>query len=123
MFENTIIKSFAGAHNLRNYKGKCEQLHGHNWKVEVTIKGSSLVPKTGILLDFTELKRMLNLILERLDHKYLNELPPFLKINPSSENISRYIFIELKKLIKSRKIKLYKVKIWESDSSFASYSE
>jgi len=123
MFENTIIKTFSGAHRLRNYRGKCERLHGHNWKVKVTIRGNKLEEKTEILMDFTKLKKILNEILSKLDHKYLNEIHPFKKINPSSENIAIYIYEQLKNKIKNKSCKVFKVDVWENETNCASYFE
>src|SRR3989304_1721426 len=104
MYELTIISDFAAAHNLRGYEGECENLHGHNWKVEVMVTSKEL-NKIGLAVDFRVLKKMLEGILEKLDHKYLNEILPFDKENPSSENIARYIFNQFKKEIKGKGIK------------------
>lgn len=122
MYELTIISDFAAAHNLRGYEGECENLHGHNWKVEVTVANRGL-NKIGLAVDFKVLKRILKDILENLDHKYLNEIPPFDKENPSSENLARYIFKQFKKAIKDKNIKVAKVKVWESDNAAATYYE
>ena len=91
MFELKIKKDFAGAHNLRDYNGKCENLHGHNWVIYLYVQGSEQ-QKNGILVDFKTLKACLNSILDELDHCYLNELPMFRELNPSAENLARYIF-------------------------------
>ncbi|MBI5875035.1 MAG: 6-carboxytetrahydropterin synthase QueD [Deltaproteobacteria bacterium] len=122
MYELTIISDFAAAHNLRGYEGECENLHGHNWKVEVTVAGKGL-NKIGLAKDFKVLKRILEGILEELDHKYLNEIPPFDKENPSSENIARHIFKQFQKGIKGKGVKAAKVKVWESDRAAATYYE
>lgn len=121
MFEIYIKSDFSSAHFLREYKGKCEDLHGHNWDVEVLILAKN-VNKIGIAIDFKELKYKLNAILEKLDHKCLNNLSYFKKINPTSENIAKYIFDQLKPRLKNKFIKLFKVTVWESKSSYASYS-
>ena len=105
MYELTILSDFAAAHNLRGYEGECENLHGHNWKVEVMVTSKEL-NKIGLAVDFRVLKKMLEGILEKLDHKYLNEILPFDKENPSSENIARYIFNQFKKGIKGKGIKV-----------------
>lgn len=122
MYELTIISDFAAAHNLRFYEGECERLHGHNWKVEVTVAGRRL-DRSGLAMDFKVLKKILENILERLDHKYLNEIMPFDRENPSSENIARYIFNQFKKEIKGKGIKVARVRVWESDNAAATYYE
>ncbi|MEK7842309.1 MAG: 6-carboxytetrahydropterin synthase QueD, partial [Deltaproteobacteria bacterium] len=122
MYELTVISDFAAAHNLRFYEGECERLHGHNWKVEVTVASKKL-NKIGLAVDFKVLKRTLENIIERLDHKYLNEIPPFDKENPSSENIARYIFKQFQKEIKGKDIKAERVKVWESENAAAVYYE
>jgi len=110
--------SFSSAHNLRGYKGKCEDLHGHNWRIEIIIKSKAL-NEIGIVADFTDLKKKLNAVLEELDHKYLNELACFKKINPTSENIARYLY---KKLIPQIPL-LNSVTVWENATSSATYDE
>src|SRR3989337_2491741 len=99
-----------------------ENLHGHNWKVEVMVTSKEL-NKIGLAVDFRVLKKMLEGILEKLDHKYLNEILPFDKENPSSENIARYIFNQFKKEIKGKGIKVARVRVWESDNAAATYYE
>lgn len=116
MYSVKIEGDFSSAHNLRHYKGKCEELHGHNWKVELAVSQNSL-DKTGMLLDFRLLKEKLYLVLEGLDHKYLNNLPYFKKVNPTSENIARYIFDK----VKSKGIRPKSVTVWENNSSCATY--
>lgn len=120
MYEIKVITHFAAAHQLRNFGGKCEQLHGHNWKVEVTIRGEDLNDE-GLLIDFQELRDTTNGILEGLDHSFLNELPAFKDQNPSSENIAVHIFKELRNRLNDNHIDITKVTAWESDSACASY--
>ena len=122
MYELTVISDFAAAHNLRQYEGECENLHGHNWNVEVTVASKKL-NKIGLGVDFKILKRTLENILKRLDHKYLNEIQPFDKENPSSENIARYIFKQFQKEIKDKNIKTARVKVWESENAAPVYYE
>ena len=121
MYELKVITQFAAAHQLRNYIGKCESLHGHNWKVEVILKGEKL-NNTGLLIDFKEVKEATYRILEELDHSFLNELPQFKDQNPSSENIAAYIFENLSSKLNNNQIKVSKVTAWESDSASASYT-
>jgi len=122
MYEVSVDETFAAAHNLRNYYGKCENLHGHNYKVRVTLAGKEL-DDTGLLYDFVHLKRVIQEVIGSLDHKYLNELPPFDKINPSAENIAWYIFdSSAQKLPKSPNgAVISSVTVWETDTSAATY--
>jgi 6-pyruvoyltetrahydropterin/6-carboxytetrahydropterin synthase len=122
MFRLTIHTAFAAAHNLINYQGDCENLHGHNWKVEVSIVTDHL-DKAGLGVDFKILKKETNVLLKTLDHKYLNELAPFLALSPSSENIARYLYGELTKIFGSEQVKVEMVTVWESDFAAASYYE
>ena len=116
-----IIDTFSAAHFLKNYKGACENLHGHNWKVELEVKGSKL-DQTGLLIDFKELKKILKEILEELDHKLLNEKPPFNRINPSSENIAKFIFDKVSKKLPPH-VQVKSVTVWESEKACATYTE
>lgn len=117
MYTIKVEADFSSAHNLRGYKGRCEDLHGHNWKVELTVRAKAL-NKIGLVEDFRFLKDKLNAVLDKLDHKYLNEINYFKKVNPTSENIAKYIFDCLRgiKGIKS-------VTVWESENSCATYDE
>lgn len=121
MYELKTITQFGAAHQLKNYHGKCEHLHGHNWKIEVYVKGEEL-DDCGLLVDFKDIKEKTNEIIERLDHKFLNELECFTEINPSSENIARYIYDELSRDLNTGKIKVSRVTAWESDNACATYS-
>jgi 6-pyruvoyltetrahydropterin/6-carboxytetrahydropterin synthase len=116
MFEVKVISDFSSAHHLNGYQGKCESLHGHNWKIEVVVTGSKQ-DKIGMVMDFAEMKKALKGVLALLDHKNLNDIAPFDKINPTSENIAKYIFEALK--FKLADIKC--VTVWESESSAATY--
>ncbi len=122
MFRLKILTSFAAAHCLINYQGDCENLHGHNWRVEVTVRASGL-DEAGLGIDFKILKAETNQLLKTLDHKYLNELPPFSGLSPSSENISRFLFRELSSKLNTDNIKVETITVWESDFACASYSE
>jgi len=109
---------FSSAHNLRHYKGKCEELHGHNWKVEAVVLKEKL-DKTGMVMDFKALKGHLNKVLDKLDHKYLNGLSFFKKVNPTSENLAKYIYDSIKAHISELK----EVTVWENSTSCATYEE
>jgi len=118
LFELSIKNDFAASHCLRGYKGKCERLHGHTWKVEVVLKGKAL-DKIGMVIDFMIIKRNLHEFLEELDHHHLNDHPYFKKVNPTTENIARYIYDAFSK--KCRPLKIKKVTVWESDNASITY--
>lgn len=120
MYKIKIISNFSAAHSLREYKGKCESLHGHNWKVEVVVSSEKL-NSLGMGMDFSDLKKITLRVLDELDHKHLNELEYFKNINPSSEQIARYIFSKLKTELKN--CKLDEVRLWETENSCAMYNE
>jgi 6-pyruvoyltetrahydropterin/6-carboxytetrahydropterin synthase len=120
MFEVTIIKSFSAAHKLDNIGGKCEELHGHNFKVEVTVSAPEL-NSSGLLIDFRDVKKWLNDILDVLDHRNLNDLSEFSSRNPSAENIAQYIAGKLELQAKPAKVKVARVKIWESETAAVTY--
>ena len=121
MFELTTIVDFEAAHRLADYPGKCSRLHGHNWRVEVTVTGSGL-DKLGMLVDFRQLKQEVNAVIETLDHYYLNEIEPFRDTNPTAENIARYVYRELAGRLPAG-VKAAAVKVWESPHSAAVYRE
>lgn len=121
MYSLKVQGTFSSAHNLRGYKGKCEDLHGHNWIVEIVVKSAQL-DNIGMVLDFKYLKKKLNVVLEQMDHKYLNKLDYFKKANganPTSENIAKYIYKKLKPQIAL----LNCVTVWENSTSCATYEE
>ncbi len=122
MYILTVEDSFASAHQLRKYKGKCENLHGHNWKVVLAVKGNTL-DNIGLLVDFGDLKKMVKGIIEELDHKNLNDTHPFTEINPSSENIARYIASEAAEKIRAinSDAQIESVTVWESGTSRCTY--
>lgn len=122
MYRLKVVTSFAAAHNLNNYQGECENLHGHNWRVEVEVTAREL-DKAGLGIDFKILKAETKELLGTLDHKYLNELDSFKGESPSSENISRFIFHELGRKINTDNVKVVMVTVWESDFACASYYE
>ena len=118
MYKIEVFSDFSSAHKVRGYKGKCENIHGHNWKVGVELSSDKL-NEIGIVADFRDVKKRLEDILQRLDHKDLNSLPYFKKVNPTSENIAKFIFDELKK----KKLPASSVSVWEADDAKATYSE
>lgn len=119
MFELKIITSFAAAHQLKMVSKKCENIHGHNWKIEVCVAGETLT-NAGVLIDFGKLKNYLSEIIEKLDHTFLNELAYF-RSNPSSENIAYYIAHELQKKLVNHDIEVACVTAWESEDACATY--
>ncbi|MDZ7760012.1 MAG: 6-carboxytetrahydropterin synthase QueD [Desulfovermiculus sp.] len=123
LYKLRITDDFSSSHQLRHYQGKCEELHGHNFQVRVEVEGARLEPDTGILLDFKELKQKLNSVLQTLDHRHLNELEPFIQENPSSENLAKYIYTQLKSMLGQYPVQLTEVSVAEKESSEAVYSE
>lgn len=123
----TVRDTFAAAHALRNYCGKCENLHGHNFSVAAEVEGTTLAPDTGLLLDFGILKQGLKTLLEDLDHRVLNELAPFSTINPSSENLARHIFYGMKHWLETceeaqaQHVRLVSITVGETDKQCATY--
>ena len=120
MFEVTIEQTFAAGHALRNYHGKCENVHGHNYRCQVTMEGEDL-DDTGLLVDFVLLKKVVGAVIDRMDHQWLNDFPPFDVLNPSAENIAKFIYDEVIKGIQTPRVRLGSVKLWETDTSFATY--
>lgn len=119
MYRIGVKQNFSSAHFIKDYKGKCENLHGHNYKVEAFVIGDSL-DKVGMLIDFSELKKCIKIIIEKLDHTLLNDLEYFNNNNPSSENIAKFIYDEMRKILKEG-ITLEKVRIWETEEQYAEY--
>jgi 6-pyruvoyltetrahydropterin/6-carboxytetrahydropterin synthase len=125
MYEVTVEDSFAAGHYLRDYKGKCENPHGHNYKVRVTLTGPTL-DKAGLLLDFKDLKGVMKHVIDRLDHQMLNEIEPFIALNPSAENLAKYFYDQTNgrlKSLTSGRVAVKDVTIWETDTTTARYSE
>ena len=125
MYEVTVEGGFSSGHYLRNYKGKCENPHGHNYKVRLTLRGEVL-DDAGLLLDFKELKHVMRPVIDRIDHQMLNELEPFTKINPSAENLARFFFdetnVQLHEMTKGR-VRVKDCTIYETDTTTATYYE
>jgi 6-pyruvoyltetrahydropterin/6-carboxytetrahydropterin synthase len=126
MFEVAVEKTFAAGHSLRNYRGKCENVHGHNYRVRVTIQGERLA-SNGLLVDFADLKKHLLSIIDRLDHQFINDVEPFTVLNPSAENLAKYFYDELSQKMGQNgwevPFRIAEVRIWETDTSTAAYSE
>ena len=127
MYEVTVEQSFAAGHSLREYKGKCENVHGHNYRVRVTVEGERL-NRIGLLVDFVDLKRAVRKVVDRLDHQFINDLEPFTTVNPSAENIARYFYEEVSTALhlngnsfNEHPVRVSQVKIWETDTSIAVY--
>ncbi len=119
MFRLKVFDYFSSAHFLNGYQGKCESLHGHNWKVEAEIEGNNL-DRIGMLIDFKILRELLNKVVKRLDHCLLNDLEPFKSSNPSAEIIAKYIYEELQYLLPEG-IYVSSISVWESERSQAIY--
>ncbi|WP_035359738.1 6-carboxytetrahydropterin synthase QueD [Edaphobacter aggregans] len=125
MFEVTVEAGFSSGHYLRNYRGKCENPHGHNYKVYVTLVGEEL-DEAGLLLDFKLLKQVMRPVVDYLDHQMINDLEPFTTVNPSAENLARYFYQETAKQLRDMTAGRVKVKdctLYETDTSFARYYE
>jgi 6-pyruvoyltetrahydropterin/6-carboxytetrahydropterin synthase len=122
MYEVSVDETFAAAHNLRGYKGKCEDLHGHNYKVRVTLAGKE-VDSVGLLYDFVHLKQVIQGVIRSLDHKYLNELSPFDVVNPSAENIAKYIYDQTAKHLHEvpNGAGVSSITVWETEVTAATY--
>ncbi|HYE25134.1 MAG TPA: 6-carboxytetrahydropterin synthase QueD [Clostridia bacterium] len=125
MYEVTVEDTFAAGHYLRNYKGKCENPHGHNYRVRVTLKGQDL-DKAGLLLDFKDLKKVMKHAIDYLDHKMINDIEPFTVLNPSAENLAKFFYDQANENLKEHtngRVSVKQVTIWETDTSIATYYE
>lgn len=121
MYEVSVEQTFAAGHALRNYHGKCENVHGHNYRVRITVAGEQL-DDTGLLVDFLEIKRLMGAVADYLDHRFINDLPPFDTLNPSAENIARYFHDRVNQgLAAATPVRISEVKIWETETSAAVY--
>jgi 6-pyruvoyltetrahydropterin/6-carboxytetrahydropterin synthase len=121
MFEVSVEQTFAAGHALRNYKGKCENVHGHNYRVRITIEGDQL-DSTGLLVDFLDVKQLMGGVVDYLDHQFINDLPPFDQLNPSAENIAKYFYDRVSGGLKNEvPVRVAEVKVWETDTSSAVY--
>lgn len=121
MYEVTKTVWFCAAHQVRFDDGQCERLHGHNWRVQVTVRAAEL-DRIGYVVDFAELKRETWLAVERFDHKNINEIAPFTELNPTAENLSRYVHEQLAKRFDDGRVFVYQVEIWETDNNRAAWT-
>ena len=122
MYTLTTMVEFSSAHSLVGHSGPCKKMHGHNWKVEVEITGEKL-DKIGMVVDFKEIRKATNLVVNELDHEFLNNLEPFSEDNPTAEYIARYIFTKLSEEFSNKNVKVNSIKLWETDKSAVSYKE
>jgi 6-pyruvoyltetrahydropterin/6-carboxytetrahydropterin synthase len=120
MYELKVITRFAAAHRLTMVGAKCENMHGHNWKIEVVLKGDRL-NTAGVLMDFGDIKALLRDIIGRLDHQFLNELPIFAGVQPSSERIAAFVADQLQQALGDPKVHVSRVSAWESDDACATW--
>ena len=121
MFEVSVEQTFAAGHALRNYKGKCENVHGHNYRVRITVQGDRL-DSTGLLVDFLDVKSLIGGVVDYLDHQFINDLPPFDELNPSAENIAKYFYDRVSGgLMNEVPVRVSEVEVWETDTSSAVY--
>jgi 6-pyruvoyltetrahydropterin/6-carboxytetrahydropterin synthase len=120
MFEISVEYSFAAGHALREYKGKCENVHGHNYKVRVTLAGDKL-NSAGLLMDFVDLRAQIKALVEKLDHRFLNDIPPFDQLNPSAENLAKYFCEGIELQARDQGLKVHGVTVWETDTTSATY--
>src|SRR5438876_9650474 len=125
MFEVTVEDSFAAGHYLRNYRGKCENPHGHNYKIRVTLAGNEL-DRAGLLLDFKDLRDVMKHVIDRLDHQMINDIQPFTELNSSAENLAKYVYDETNGSLRSStngRVWVKTVTVFETDKTTATYSE
>lgn len=122
MFEIFVEETFAAGHALRGYKGKCENVHGHNYRVRVTLEGETL-DSVGLLYDFVHLKRVIQQVIRVLDHRFLNEFPPFDSVNPSAENLAKYFYEQAAAQLPEAEnsVRIASVTVWETDTTAATF--
>jgi 6-pyruvoyltetrahydropterin/6-carboxytetrahydropterin synthase len=123
MFQVSVEDTFSSGHALRGYRGKCENVHGHNYRVRVTVEGPQL-DSIGLLVDFTLLKQVMREIIGRLDHQFINDLEPFRTVNPSAENLAKYFYDEMQRGLNNLPpgARITDAIVWETDTSQAKYS-
>jgi len=125
MAQQFVLKTlldFAAAHSLIGYPGDCAKLHGHNWKIEVEVRGNKL-NEIGMVIDFKEIKRHAKIVVKELDHTFLNDHPSFKETNPTAENIAVYLFQEIQKRIATPEVTMHSITVWENDRNCVIYSE
>ena len=121
-FKMKIVTDFAAAHLLRGYPGPCSRLHGHNWKVEVEVTATRL-DEIGMGMDFRDIKTATKTVIDQMDHRHLNELPPFDEINPTAENIAAHIYQQLVEKLNNERVSVHTVTLWETERACVSYTE
>lgn len=121
-FKMKIVTDFAAAHLLRGYPGPCSRLHGHNWKVEVEVTETRL-DEIGMGMDFRDIKTATKAVIDQMDHRHLNELPPFDEINPTAENIAAHIYQQLVEKLNDERVSVHAVTLWETERACVSYTE
>ena len=121
MYNLSIETMLSAAHLMRNYEGACSRLHGHNWKIKVEVSADKL-NEAGMTIDFKDLEDISNQVISKFDHQYFNEIAPFDKINPTAENLARYFYREIAKLLPEN-IKMSKISLWETKNYLVEYSE
>ncbi len=122
MYSLNVISDFASAHTLRDYPGACSRMHGHNWKVEAEVEASQL-DEVGMAVDFKVIRQAVKKLTDRLDHYYLNEIPPFDEINPTAENIAVYLYRGLSEALNDGRIRVRAITLWETERACVRYSE
>jgi 6-pyruvoyltetrahydropterin/6-carboxytetrahydropterin synthase len=120
MYEISVDYSFAAGHALRGYKGKCENVHGHNYKIRVTVSGEQL-NSIGLVMDFVDLRAAIKALAERLDHRFMNDIPPFDTLNPSAENLAKYFYEGLDPTTRANGAHVQSVTVWETDTTSATF--
>ena len=121
-YKMKIVTDFAAAHLLRDYPGPCSRLHGHNWKVEIEVTASRL-DEIGMGIDFRVIKAATKSVVDQMDHRHLNELPPFDEINPTAENIAAHIYQQLAMKLNDDRVSVREVTLWETERACVSYTE
>ena len=122
LFRVKVEEEFSASHQLRNYGGRCEEMHGHNFRVLAEVEGTELDADTGLLIDFKQLRGSLRRILQELDHRHLNEVPAFREVNPSSENLARHIYLSLERALSGSAVRLREVSVMEKQGSQATFT-
>jgi 6-pyruvoyltetrahydropterin/6-carboxytetrahydropterin synthase len=122
MYTLTVTTDFSASHIIPGHPGKCARLHGHNWKVEISVQ-SQVLDELGMAVDFADIKAQAKSVIEEVDHRHLNDIPPFDTISPTAENVSAWLYQRLTKLINKKNISVSAVTLWETDRSRVQYSE